>query len=479
MKNIKKKMKLIIFLLLPLMLSSCFWDSLLGLNGYTDLVCGFNPDSDHCFQSLAIQNGDTEWCSKIKWERFKSQWSNPPRDKCYLLIAEKTGDLNACNNIKWWVWSYTKQECLISTTKKFNTPDWCLKLEGKNKSDCISRVWPKLQVWELVDMDKQIEFLKEELKKWEDEELTKQLNWLEKRRENFLEVLPEDKKLTYRDLSDPLNKEIRLWGYLGEIDEKSKKSLLELNKLALDRWETIPRKEYETIRDMLVFKNDPKNDIENMDPNEMVKLRRDEKISKWKEYLKFWKASKTEKEEKLDESLLMYKRMLERQDAIDKQLTQKQQDFKREYDKLKTKWQNAILDKAKDEAKKYAFWEALDLIDSPAEWPTTAILWEAINVVKEHAQSSMFRWVVWAYNNWMKEELAKYKWNIEKAHAAVVKNLEDDPYRYENYDNGITFAKYWNLIENKECSGKNKNPLCLNKTVFWKSMKKSYKYQNK
>jgi hypothetical protein len=41
---------------------------------------------------------------------------------------------------------------------------------------------------------------------------------------------------------------------------------------------------------------------------------------------------------------------------------------------------------------------------------------------------------------------------------------------------GDSFAKYGNLIANPECDGS--NPLCLKKDIFWKAMKKSYKYQN-
>lgn len=479
MKNIQSKIKIIIMLSSTFLLSWCFWDSLLWLPSYTDLVCGFNADSDHCIQSMAIQNADVKWCNKIKWAKFAAWGSNPPKDKCYLLIAENTWDMSACNNIKWWISSYTKEECINWVATKFHNPSWCLQLEWSIKQNCINAISWNLTVWEVIDMDKQIELLKWELAKWEDPELQKQLEWLEKRRDDYVTVLPTDKKESYKDLTDPLNKEIRLDSYLWKIDEKSKKSLLALNKLAIERWETMPKKEYEAIRDMLVYKNDPKNDIEQMDDDELVKLRRNEKIAEWKELFKFWKANKTKTEEKQDQSLLFYKRMLERQVAIDKWLSQKQQDFKREYDKFEKKVKDDITGAIKDEAKKYAFWELLDIVDSPADGPTTAILWEAINVVKEHAQSSMFRWMVWAYNKWMEEELANHNWNIEKAHEAVTKNLKQDAYRYEDYADWITFAKYGNLMENKECSDKNKNPLCLNKDIFFKAMKKSYKYQNK
>jgi hypothetical protein len=126
-----------------------------------------------------------------------------------------------------------------------------------------------------------------------------------------------------------------------------------------------------------------------------------------------------------------------------------------------------------DEAKKEAFGELLDLVDSPASAPVTAILGEAIDTVKKEAQSAEFRGLVRAYNKGMEEELAKAGGNVDKAHAAVTANLQKDPYMYEDKN---TFAKYGNILENKDCDGS--NPHCIQKDVFWKAMKKSYKYQN-
>jgi hypothetical protein len=166
--------------------------------------------------------------------------------------------------------------------------------------------------------------------------------------------------------------------------------------------------------------------------------------------------------------------MLERQAAIDKWYTEKQQDFNREYEHLKKKWTDTILSKINDKLKKEAFWDLLD--GNELAWKSVAVLWEALDVVKEEAKNSEFRWLVNAYNKWMQEELASYNWDIEKAHKAVQKRLQEDPYYYEDKR---VFSKYWNLIENKECWPKNNNPLCLNKDIFFKAMKKSYKYQNK
>ena len=469
MKNIKEKIKLTLIITPTIFLSWCLW-------ACAEVACDmwWWWDGDHCYQAAAIQEADEDACDKIEWTGFSN--SNPPKDKCYLLIAENTWDLSACDNIKWWVMSYTKEECILGISKAHNNPSWCMQLTWVDKSDCINAVWPNLTVWEALEMDKQIELLEKELKNWSDPELEEQLKTLEKTRDDFIYVLPDTQREKYDDLSDPLNKEIRLASRFNEIDDKTKESLLALNKVALDKWEIIPRKEYEAIRDMLIWKNDPKNDIEQMNDDEIVKLSIWEKAWKAKEALKFWKANPTEKEKKQDESLRFYQKMMEKQATVNKWLTDKQQEYQDYSDYVKKESKDYILWKINDELKKEAFWELLDWSNIANH--TTAILWEALDVVKEHATSSMFRGMVWAYNDWMEEELANHWWNIEKAHAAVVNNLQSDAYRYEYYDDGITFAKYGNLMANEGCWPKNSNPLCLDKDVFFKAMKKSYKYQN-
>jgi hypothetical protein len=251
-------------------------------------------------------------------------------------------------------------------------------------------------------------------------------------------------------------------------------SMKALNDSLRDKGEKLTEKEYKTISETLAYKNDPKNNIENLEASELVKLRWNEKLGNAKDYLKFWNSKLTEKEKKYDESLLIYSRMLERQEAIDKGFDQKQQDFNRESDRIKGYIKDQVIDKITEEAKKAAFGEILDLVESDAAGPTTAILGEAIDTVKKEAQSAEFRGLVRAYNLGMEEELAKAGGNVDKAHAAVIATMQKNPYEYEDKN---TFAKYGNILENKDCDGT--NPHCVQKDVFWKAMKKSYEYQNK
>lgn len=461
----KKVTTAVIILLSPMFLNGCIGD-------INEWACSFFDDPDHCYQNAGVQEGDTDTCAKIKGEGFNG--SNPPRDKCYLRIAENTGDLSACDKIQGGLYSYTKEECILGASVKFKNPEGCLMLSGADKKSCVSQVGPYLLPGSVLEIDDQINILKEELKNNPDAELQKQLDGLEKKRNDYLGVMDDKNKKDYESLSDPMNKKVAMDYYSGRIDQKTKDALTALNDSLRGKGEKLSDQEYKSLSEMLAYKNDPKNDIENMDPSEIVKLRWNEKFGNAVDSLKFWNSNPTEAEKKYDEQLLFYQRMLERQAAIEKGLNQKQQDFGREADRVTGYIKDQIYDKIMDEAKKQAFGELLDLVDSPASAPVTAILGEAIDTVKKEAQSAEFRGLVRAYNKGMEEELCKFSGNVDKAHAAVTANLQKDPYMYEDKN---TFAKYGNILENKDCDGS--NPHCIQRDVFWKAMKKSYTYQNK
>jgi hypothetical protein len=462
-KNLKSLAKIIIILVLPISLSGC-------LGGMAGLTCYLLPDSDHCFQAAAMQENDPEGCKKIKGKDFEG--SNPPRDKCYLKIAKNTGDLSVCDSIEGGMFSYTKEECYLETSIEHVNPSGCMKLSGSDKEACVNSMSSKISSGSVLEIDEQIDFLKKELKDKPDKDLEMQLAGLEQKKQDYLAVMSEENKKDYEESSDPLNIAAKMDFYAGRIDQKSKDSLIALNNSLREKGNPMSEKEYQAIRDVLAYKNDPKNNIENMDDNEIVKLRWNEKLGNAKEFFKFWKANKTSTEEKYDEQLLFYQRMLERQEAIDKGLNQKQQDIARETDRVTGYIKDEITNALIEEGKKQAFGELLDLVDSDAAGPTTAILGEAIDVVKSEAKAKEFRGLVRAYNKGMEEELSKTGGDVEKAHAAVVATMQNNAYAYEDQN---TLAKYGNLLENSECDGK--NPHCLKKDIFWKAMKKSFKYQ--
>lgn len=467
-KGLAKKASMTVsFLILPFLLTGC-------VGTINEWACSFFDDPDHCLQNAAVQDGDADGCAKVKGEDFESSGSNPPRDKCYLRVAENTGDLSACDKIAGGPFSYTKEECILGASVKHHNPSGCAMLSGADKEECAAKVGPYVYPGSVLEIDEQIALLKEELKNSPDENLQKQLAGLEKNRNDYLDIMSDKNKNEYESLSDPMNKQVAMDYYSGKIDEKTKDSLTALNDSLRAKGDKLDEKEYNALRDILAYKNDPKNDIENMDDAQIVKLRWNEKVGNAVDYLKFWNSNPTSAEQKYDEQLLFYQRMLERQAAIENGLSEKQQDFERNAGMVIDYIKEQAWEKAMDKAKEEAFGELMDLVDSSAAAPVTAILGEAIDTVKKEAESAEFRGLVRAYNLGMQEELAKAGGDVDKAHEAVTKNLQADPYMYEDQN---TFAKYGNVLENKDCDGS--NPHCIQRDVFWKAMKKSYKYQNK
>jgi hypothetical protein len=133
----------------------------------------------------------------------------------------------------------------------------------------------------------------------------------------------------------------------------------------------------------------------------------------------------------------------------------------------------AIKDKVVDKAKEKIIEELFGSVTEKTAGITSTVVGEALDTVKKEAKSAEFRGLVKAYNDGMSEELSKFGGNVEKAHAEVVKKINADPYTYAS---GNSFAKYGNLVENKNCDGT--NPHCIEKDVFWKAMKKSYNFQH-
>jgi len=167
MKNLKQIVKITsISLCFSFLLSSC---SL--LENIWWMMCGLAPESDHCFQFIAVQSSSPDACENIKWTSFKKWWSNPPKDKCYMQIAINTWDESVCNNVKWWIMSYTKEECQWETRIKV------LKTVDE----------------QLNEINKEIEYSVGA----ETEKLLKQKNELQAKLKASFDKLPESEKSAY------------------------------------------------------------------------------------------------------------------------------------------------------------------------------------------------------------------------------------------------------------------------------------------
>lgn len=455
---------ILLCLALPFVLSGCSIISWLEGN-----VCDVTTDP-HCFQGEAVDAGDADECAKVTQPAdFKSVGSNPPKDKCYMMVAENTGDLEACNKIKGGMYSYTREECLLEASVANENPSGCQMLTGSDRQKCIETLGPKITPEKVLDVDSQIELINNELKKGSDPNLEKQLKGLENKKKDMLAVMTADNKKEYSIQSDPLNRDIIGDWAVGTIDSATKNKLIDLNEKLKAAGSGLTSDQYSAVRDYYKFVNDPANDIEKMDDAALAKDRLGDKFKNVVNKLKFWKVNDTSEEKALDEQIRFYERMTERQAGIDKGLSEKETAYENTLDKIKEKVVEKGADMAKEKLIEHIFGETTGLTTKV----TTAVLGEAINEVKEEAKSAEFRGLVNAYDKGMEEELGHFGGNVDKASAEVAKKLTADPYAYAT---GDSFAKYGNLIENKDCDGS--NPHCLNKDVFWKSMKKSYKYQH-
>ncbi|MDO8667928.1 MAG: hypothetical protein Q7K35_02400 [bacterium] len=439
------------------------------LSKLEDIACLILPDSDHCYQASAMQSGEADDCERIKGERFKDGGSNPPRDKCYLNIAENTGDIDVCKRIKGGFMSYTPEECYLNVAVKFENPAGCKMLSGQAKQDCREQLGDKIDPADVIAVDNQIDELKKYLQGGKDADLEKQLKGLEDKRADLVDVLTKTNKAEYEKQSDPINKDILGDYAVGELNREAKDKLIALNENLKAKGVKMTQDQIDAFKDYYKFISDPNNDIEQMDDAKLLKDRWNEKVGDVMDKFKIWKSGPSAGEAKLDEQLRFYERMLERQQSINDGLSEFGEDVKRNINMVNS----SIQDKAKDAVKDKVIETIFGEITGKTVGVTTAVVGEALDVVKGEAKSKEFRGLVRAYNLGMQEELGKSGGDVNKAHAAVVSAMQTNPYEYEDSN---TFAKYGNVLENKDCDGT--NPHCVNKEVFWKAMKKSYKYQN-
>lgn len=439
------------------------------LSQLEDIACLLLPDSDHCYQSSAMQSGNPDDCERIKGEKFKDTGSNPPKDKCYLNIAENTGNLEVCKRIKGGLMSYTQEECFLGVAIKFENPAGCKMLTGSLKSDCRAQLGDKIDSADVIAVDNQIDELKEYLKGGGDSELEKQLKGLEDKRKDMIDVLTKTNKAEYEKQSDPINKDILGDYAVGDLDRESKDKLINLNENLKAKGFKMTQDQLDAFKDYYKFISDPDNDIEQMDDAKLLKDRWNEKLGNVVDKFKIWKSGPSDGEAKLDEQLRFYERMLERQQSINEGFSEFGEDVKRNMDMVNNAIQGQVGDAVKDKIIETIFGE----ITGKTVGAATAVIGEALDAVKGEAKSKEFRGLVRAYNLGMEEELGKFGGDVNKAHAEVVKKMQTNPYEYEDSN---TFAKYGNVLENKDCDGT--NPHCVNKEVFWKAMKKSYKYQH-
>jgi hypothetical protein len=90
---------------------------------------GGGIDTDHCYQAIAVNLGDTSLCQNIN--------RPAPRSKCYLLIAERQGSTDACflmPEVLESMDSYAQIECIQSVAIKTGNSRFCDEMGIRNLS---------------------------------------------------------------------------------------------------------------------------------------------------------------------------------------------------------------------------------------------------------------------------------------------------------------------------------------------------------
>ncbi len=151
MKHLRNALFAVSLLLLP----GCSLGSIISFS------CSFMDDSEHCYQSAAVQNADPQECEKVTGKDFGGG-SNPPRDKCYLMIAENTDNYSVCKDIQGGFMSYTQEQCVTDIVKKNGDPDGCNNLEGTAVETCKRNFAATITADSLTAVNEEVEKAKSE-----------------------------------------------------------------------------------------------------------------------------------------------------------------------------------------------------------------------------------------------------------------------------------------------------------------------------
>lgn len=440
-------------LLLPasLLLSGCLGDVM-------SVFCETGPDSDHCYQTAAVQEAEPENCEKIGGEGFTG--SNPPKDKCHLMIAENTGDPSVCDNIEGGFMSYSQEECLAGVFKDHTVEDCtnakneaaCRATYAKNGKGCGAAYvfnesagtcdlrTESQSSSEPFDHDDIEDKVGADLNTMKEAATGKYMELLEEAIENETDPDTLHGLQAYKEFLDSAGEKL-------ETAETSLETLKDLKRLFLDAY-------------------DPKMNIEYMPVDKILGKGFFDKVKDG-----LFGEDKPEGAEKenadADDALTVYEAMLKRQEEID---FLKKGKLERVGDTVVSK----IKDKAVDTVKENA--EEIAKAVAGEAFGAVGTLSDAIDSFKEAAQKEMFIGLARAYNR-RRDALAAQQPNLspEDLHKLTVQQVQEDPYR-DNTNTG--FIKHGNLLENKDCQDES-NPLCIDNRVFWTAMDKTYVHNHK
>jgi len=433
--------KSVILLLAPLalLLSGCLGDVM-------EIFCEVGPDSDHCYQAVAIQESNPDDCAKVEY--------TPPRDKCHMLIAGNTGDPSACEGVEGGMMSYSVEDCLAAAFKNHNVEDCksaedeakCRAAWGQNGKGCGNEY-----VWNAAT--KACDVKKEEKSETE--------NPFEN------EKVKEDLK-SIGDIGQSGYMKLLDWDIAHETDPdrlaglQNYKEFLENAGEKLEEVTTTFEK-LQDLKKIFIDSYDPKDSIENMSASSILS----------KGFFDHLKDKLTGEDpptnrSKAEDALTVYEKMLERQ---------KDNDFLQQGRLGRVG--ETIVGNLKDKATEQLKESAEDIAKAVAgeAFAVVGIVDHALSSFQEAAQKEMFVGLAAAYNR-QRDGIAQAHpdWSSEQIHKATVDNVKANP--YEDVPNS-GFVKYGNIIENGDCKDAGNNPLCIDNRVFWVALDKTWQHGHK
>ncbi len=429
-----------------LLLSACLGD-------FMEIFCDAGVDSDHCYQTAAVQESDPDDCEKIKGERFGGV-SNPPKDKCFLQIAGNTGDPSACEGVEGGMMSYSKEECLEAAFKNHSVDDCkntddeakCRAAWGKNGKGCGDGYTWKSETG-ACDVKK------------EEREPTENPFENDKVKED-LQKIGDVGKSGYMQLLD--------WDIEHETDPDRLKGLQEYKEFLENAGEKLEEvtttfEKLQELKKIFIDSYDPKDAIENMSASSILSKGFFDRLTE-----KLTGEDPPTNLSRAEDALTVYEAMLERQKDND---FLQQGRLSRVGDTIVSNLKDKGVEKLKESAEEIAKTVAGDA------FAVVGIVDHALSSFQEEAQKQMFVGLAAAYNR-QRESIQQSNPNLspEEIHKRTVQNVKDNP--YEDVPNS-GFVKYGNIIENGDCKDAGNNPLCIDNRVFWTAMDKTWEHSHK
>ena len=430
----------IVLILSPtLLLTGC-------LGAVMSFFCNAGVDSDHCYQTSAVQEGNDDICDKVGY--------TPPKDKCHLLIAENTGDASTCSKIEGGFMSYTEEECLRAAFKNHTVEDcktaedeiacraaWASHGKGcgegyvydKAKNSCEV----KKEEREPTENPFETDAVKEDLKTIGDAG-----------KSGYMKLLDWD--IEHEKDPDRLNGLQKYKEFLEGAGEK-----LEAVQTTFDK--------LQDLKKIFIDSYDPKDAIENMSAGSILAPGFFDRLKD-----KLTGASEPTNTSRAEDALTVYEKMLERQ---------KDNDFLQQ--SRLSRVGDTIVGTIKDKATEKLKESAEDIAKGVAgdAFAVVGIVDHALSAFQAEAQKQMFVGLAAAYNRERDDLTQKHPdWSPEQLQKETVRQVQENP--YQNAVNS-GFVKYGNIIENGDCKTAGNNPLCIDNRVFWTAMDKTYDYNHR